>query len=575
MRRIGVVTAVLFALLAPAASAQFDPAYEQRNYSKIEERGSARLRPGVPGPAAPARAREPGLPRADARRGPRARPVRQPLRPQAGRLRGRRAPLRLGLGGLRPRASACCSPAAPARRSPGTSGRRSAGPAKRPGVVITNGSVQAPEELYWFAAHDAGQARLRRADLRPAGPGLLGHQRRGRRPRGGRPRAVRAPVLRRDRGRDRLLPLDAVAAVRAAQELHDRDEPRRRSRSAACARGATPPTTRSGRLVDPERLGLAGPLVRRLGRLVRRPERPARGRDRRVGQPPGAGRADRERAVPVGQRAARGPADHQARAGHERRLRPVPPAEHEPSPTRLAKSEASLAYSKAGVDTGQLNIRGGTHYEFSYIPNAFFGATLRGIDLVAWYTGAWMERYVKGDQSATARMLTGRWRDDAASAQVDPTATRNMFSRYYRSRLALRRLRLRGRARGLPGPGDRRRRVLVPRRGAHEGRGPRACCRRGAATTAPGATLPSSRSCRSRRAFTIRLRRPRGDRITRVTVALNGRARAQRARPRAAPGAHRPPRAAAHAGARDGRGPHGEGRRIVTRRAYRTCAPRR
>jgi hypothetical protein len=26
------------------------------------------------------------------------------------------------------------------------------GPAKRPGVVITNGSVQADEQLYWFAA---------------------------------------------------------------------------------------------------------------------------------------------------------------------------------------------------------------------------------------------------------------------------------------------------------------------------------------------------------------------------------------------------------------------------------------
>src|SRR5918997_4275089 len=26
------------------------------------------------------------------------------------------------------------------------------GPAKRPGVVITNGSIQAPEQLYWFAA---------------------------------------------------------------------------------------------------------------------------------------------------------------------------------------------------------------------------------------------------------------------------------------------------------------------------------------------------------------------------------------------------------------------------------------
>jgi len=32
------------------------------------------------------------------------------------------------------------------------------GPAKRPGVVITNGSVQAPETLYWFAAQTLAKA---------------------------------------------------------------------------------------------------------------------------------------------------------------------------------------------------------------------------------------------------------------------------------------------------------------------------------------------------------------------------------------------------------------------------------
>ena len=33
-----------------------------------------------------------------------------------------------------------------------------AGPAKRPGIVITNGSVQAPEQLYWFAAQTLAKA---------------------------------------------------------------------------------------------------------------------------------------------------------------------------------------------------------------------------------------------------------------------------------------------------------------------------------------------------------------------------------------------------------------------------------
>ena len=49
-------------------------------------------------------------------------------------------------------------------------------------------------------------------------------------------------------------------------------------------------------------------------------------------------------------------------------------------PDPLAKSQSSLAYSEAGVDTGELIIRGGTHYEFSFIPNVAFGGTLRGAD---------------------------------------------------------------------------------------------------------------------------------------------------------------------------------------------------
>src|SRR3712207_6701366 len=33
-----------------------------------------------------------------------------------------------------------------------------AGPAKRPGIVITNGSIQAPEQLYWWAAQTLAKA---------------------------------------------------------------------------------------------------------------------------------------------------------------------------------------------------------------------------------------------------------------------------------------------------------------------------------------------------------------------------------------------------------------------------------
>ena len=83
----------------------------------------------------------------------------------------------------------------------------------------------------------------------------------------------------------------------------------------------------------------------------------------------------------------------------------------------------------------QVNIRGGTHYEFAYIPTATFGASLRGMDMTAWYTNAWFDRYVKGDPTALDRLLTDRWLDDAPGAAVDPTGDGNLFSSYYSSRV--------------------------------------------------------------------------------------------------------------------------------------------
>jgi hypothetical protein len=61
----------------------------------------------------------------------------------------------------------------------------------------------------------------------------------------------------------------------------------------------------------------------------------------------------------------------------------IPPVPNTSDPDPLAKSQGSLAYTRAGVDTGELVIRGGTHYEFSWIPNPGFTATLRGADMTA------------------------------------------------------------------------------------------------------------------------------------------------------------------------------------------------
>jgi hypothetical protein len=114
------------------------------------------------------------------------------------------------------------------------------------------------------------------------------------------------------------------------------------------------------------------------------------------------------------------------------------PSPYIAAPDPEAKSQASLAYTKAGADTGQIMIRGGTHFEFSDFPSGLVPATLRGIDLVTWYSLAWFDRYLKDEPSANARLLTTRWRDDEMGGSVDPTHDPNLFSYHYRSRLDIR-----------------------------------------------------------------------------------------------------------------------------------------
>jgi hypothetical protein len=115
----------------------------------------------------------------------------------------------------------------------------------------------------------------------------------------------------------------------------------------------------------------------------------------------------------------------------------LPPEPNTTVPVPTAKSLESRAYSAAGIDSGEIVIRGGSHFDFDFIPNAGFGATLRGADEIVWYTDAWMDKYVKGDPDADARLLTNRWRTDGDEAAVDPNADGNDFSFYYLSRLDL------------------------------------------------------------------------------------------------------------------------------------------
>jgi hypothetical protein len=113
----------------------------------------------------------------------------------------------------------------------------------------------------------------------------------------------------------------------------------------------------------------------------------------------------------------------------------LPPAPNTSLPDPLAKATYSLKYSKAGIDSGEVIVRGGSHLDFSWIPNQAFGASLRGPDITDWYTSAWFDKYLKHQRSADARLLTSRWRHDPIEKSVDPNHDGNAFSFYYYSRL--------------------------------------------------------------------------------------------------------------------------------------------
>jgi len=316
------------------------------------------------------------------------------------------------------------------------------GPGTRPLVVITNGSVQAPEQLYWWAAQTLAKAGYVVLTWDAQGQG-------------------RSDTL--GEGTDMF---DSVPSQSTGVTFYDGSQdaldfalsrpsrpycPRKsRSGTSHCAKqerrvtegkasGANP----FWRLVDRGRVGLAGHSygasgVTWVGNQDQRVDAvvawdnlcdltapSSTGSSSNGSMPrgcsPGGQGSPKPRVPSLGLSADYGLVST--------------PYLQQPDPT--SKSGGSLGFSKAGVDTGELVIRGGTHYEFSFIPTPAFGATLRGIDLSAWYTTAWLDRYVKGDRRATERLLTTRWRDDPAGAAVDPADDGNLFSRYFRSRLDL------------------------------------------------------------------------------------------------------------------------------------------
>ena len=576
MRRGATVITVLVAVLAPgaAAYAAFDPAYEQQNYSKIDERANHEFND----PAFQAELRQKGLERQVEKEQIR---FEDPERDFSANLCGNHqdgcaGDFRLydwadeGYGLRRTvlwtaRNGATMSAHVWATR---------AGPAKRPGIVFTSGSVQAPEELYWWAGATLAKRGYVVMTFDVQGQGLSDTYGEGPDRNEGVPAQQGRPFFdQTEDGLDFFLSTPERPFVpRPSCTTGTSHAPKQERR---VREGLNAPYNPFWSLVDPERIGIAGhsfgasgvsfvgqkdPRVKAIVALdnLRAPD-----------EPPAsdcASAPDTRTAAPITKPALSISNDY----GLFRQ-----PNTSEPDP--LGKSRASLAYSAAGVDTGELVIRGGTHYEPSYIPNHWFSATLRGIDLVAWYTGAWFDRYLRGDPRADVRLATTRWQDDAPEAAVDPTGDGNHFSRYYRSRLDV------GRA---GGPRLVCEDVRTGCAGmAPDGEGEYGYLRAAKTPDGPGpgdalarpenapATLPERRSCRSRRALRIRVAR-RNRRVRAVTVYVNGR-RVERVRGRRA----RVP--VSLRGLPRGRVRvrvavlYADGSRRSIARTYRTCARRR
>jgi dienelactone hydrolase len=316
-----------------------------------------------------------------------------------------------------------------------------AGPARRPGVVITNGSVQAAEQMYWYAAQALAKAGYVVLTFDPQGQGRSDDF-------GDAPDQQEGFPAQTD-GRpffdgtedainfflsDAKNPYQPVPSCESGTSHAPKQERR-------VAAGLDTPYNPLAGMLDRKRLGLAGHSygaagVSYIGQWDPRVDAVVAW-DNLGGTDPNApfiGSNPSERPCPAdpSQRTAASITKPALGISADYFLPPTP---NTSQPDPEAKTARSVSYSDAGVDSGELIIRGGSHLDFSWIPNPAFGASLRGADMTDWYTTAWFDKYVKGDPSADRRLLSARWFDDAREAAVDPDGDGNMFSRYYRSRL--------------------------------------------------------------------------------------------------------------------------------------------
>ena len=324
------------------------------------------------------------------------------------------------------------------------------GPAKRPLVVITNGSVQAPEQLYWGQAATLAKHGYVVLTYDPQGQGRTDTFGEGVDQMDGVPSQEGRPFY--DNTEDAL----DFALSRPAKPYDPRPSctsgtdhsPKQDRRVAAGLNAEFNPLHG---LVDRSRVGIAGhslgaAAVSYVGQIDERVDAIAAWDNLRApgaGADPGGGPGPQPACTSGSSPRPSDVAITKPAIGISNDYGIAPtPLRADPDPQ--AKNDGFLAYKDAGVNSMEFTIRGGSHEESAFIPGMTVGvfglAALRGNDMVAWYTTAWFDKHVKCaagsgcEQNADRRLLTDRWRDDARSGQIDLNADPNAFSFYFRSR---------------------------------------------------------------------------------------------------------------------------------------------
>ncbi len=313
------------------------------------------------------------------------------------------------------------------------------GPAARPGIVITTGSVQAPEELYW------GQA----ATLAKHGYVVLTYDVQGQ---GASDTLGEAPDTFEgvpsqggqpffdgtEDALDFLLSTPGSKYVPRASCTSGTSHAPKQDRRVSEGRNAA--FNPLGDLVDSSRIGIAGhslgaSAVSFVGQKDPRVDAIVAWDNLRGGD--GSVTAGSECDTAAQTREPAPLAKPAIGISNDYGIVPTPNFD-DPDPE--SRNGAFANYKAAGTDSAQVSIRGGCHEESAFIPGMVTGVyplacgTLRGGDLVAWYTTAWFDKYVKGDPGADARLLTTRWHDDAPGKAVDLSGDGNLFSFYLNSR---------------------------------------------------------------------------------------------------------------------------------------------